>query len=54
VPCAEFKVGNEGQKQNIIAISKFFFSFLTLMTFSATKAFEKIGVTGDGNNNSGV
>jgi len=34
VPCAKFEVRNEGQKQNIIAISKFFLFLLTVMTLA--------------------
>jgi len=47
VPCAEFKVRNEGQKQNIIVISKLFSFLFDSNDVSATKAFEKISVTGD-------
>jgi len=48
-PCAEFKVRNEGQKQNIIVISKFFLFFFDSDDVSATNAFEKVTVTSDGN-----
>jgi len=54
VPCEEFKVRNEGQKQNIIAISKFFLFLFDSNDVNATNAFEKINVTGDRSNNSGV
>jgi len=54
VPYAEVKVRNEWKKQNIIAISKFFCSFLTAMTLALQTPFEKITVTSDGSNNSGV
>jgi len=47
VPYAEFEVRNEGQKQNIIAISKFFLFLFGSNDVSSTKAFEKITVTAD-------
>jgi len=53
VPYAEFEVRNEGQKQNIIAISKLFSFLFDSNDVSATKAFEKISVRGDGSNNFG-
>jgi len=52
VPYAEFEERNEGQKQNIIAISKFFLFLFDGDDVSATNAFEKITVTSDRNNNS--
>jgi len=53
-PCAEFEVKNEGQKQNIIAIFTFFLFLFDSNDVSATNAFEKVTVAGDGGNNSGV
>jgi len=41
VPCAEFKVRNKWQKQNIIAISKLFSFLFDSKDVSAAKAFEK-------------
>jgi len=54
VHCKEFEVRNEWQKQNIIAISMFFLFLLNSYGISAANALEKITVTGDGSNNSGV
>jgi len=54
VTCAEFEVRNEWQKQNIIVISKFFLFLFDSNDVSATNAFEKVTVTGDESNNSGV
>jgi len=42
------------EKQNTIAISKFFLFLFDSNVVSATNAFENITVTGDGSNNSGV
>jgi len=54
VPCAEFEVRIEGQKQNIIAISKFFLFLFYSTDVRTTNAFEKITVTGNRSNNWGV
>jgi len=51
---AEFEVRNEGQKQNIIDIYKFFLFLFDNKDVSATNAFEKIAVTGDKIDNSEV
>jgi len=53
IACAEFEVKNEGQKQNIIAISKSFLFLVDSNDISATNVLEKITATGDGSNNSG-
>jgi len=42
VSCTEFEVRNEWQKQNIIAIFKFFSSFLTVITLVLQTHIEKI------------
>jgi len=44
VHCAEFEVRNEGQKQNIIAIFKF---FLTATTLALQTPSLEVTVTGD-------
>jgi len=41
------------EKQNIIAIFKFFLFLFDSNDVSATNAFDKITVTGDGSNNTG-
>jgi len=53
LPCAEFEVRNEGQKHNIIVISKFFL-FLFDSNYVNAKLFSEVTVTDDGGNNSGV
>jgi len=52
-PAQIFKIGNEGQNQNIVAIYKLLSFLFDSNEVSSTKAFEKISVTGDGSNNLG-
>jgi len=56
VPCVEFEVRNEGQRQNIIAtgISMFLWFLLDSNDVSAAKACLKVTVTDAGDNNSEI